>query len=219
MEKTDAPHIATEAQMNANRLNAQKSTGPRTPEGKAAASRNSLTHGLTANQFLILDEDSDEFLVLLNDLRENFRPIGPAEERLVLRIAANQWRLDRIIRMEATNYRQCFQMVALQDASDQLDYERLLEAAANPEDLAKYPPILTQPDDLLCNAFNMDSRVDHFFANIARYGASIERSIDRCVFQLKAFQAARHASKPSTPPNYETNPISLAPAQAKTGFS
>jgi hypothetical protein len=195
MEKTDTPRIATEAQINANHLNAQNFTGPRTPEAKAAASRNSLTHGLTANQFLILDEDSDEFLALLNDLREHFGPIGVAEERLDLRIAANQWRLDRIIRVEATNHRQCFDMVASQGASDRLDYEEQLEAAENPDDLAKYPPIIT------------------------RYEAGIERSIDRCVYQLKAFRTARHAFKPSIPPNYETNRISHPPALAKTGSS
>jgi hypothetical protein len=210
MEKTDTPRIATEAQMNANRLNAQKSTGPRTPEGKAATSRNSLTHGLTANQFLILDEHSDEFIVLLNDLRESFRPVGPAEERLVLRIAANQWRLDRIIRMEATNYRQCFDVVAARDKNEQRDYAEELEDVIKSGEPAPPPPIPTQPDDLLGCGFIVDCEMNHVFANIARYEASIERSIDRCVYQLKAFQAARHASKPSIPPNYETNPISLS---------
>jgi hypothetical protein len=37
--------MSTEAQINANRLNAQKSTGPRTPEGKAASSLNALKSG------------------------------------------------------------------------------------------------------------------------------------------------------------------------------
>ena len=51
--------MATEAQINANRRNAQKSTGPRSPEGKAATSRNALKHGLCAEKHLLVDEDDD----------------------------------------------------------------------------------------------------------------------------------------------------------------
>ena len=49
-----------EAQMNANRENAKKSTGPRTPEGKATSSRNSLVHGMTSGKFLPPDGDPEE---------------------------------------------------------------------------------------------------------------------------------------------------------------
>jgi hypothetical protein len=48
MQNTENPRTTTEAQINANRENAQKSTGPRTAEGKAASSRNGLKHGLRA---------------------------------------------------------------------------------------------------------------------------------------------------------------------------
>ena len=52
--------MASERQIAANRLNAQASPGPRTAEGKAASSRNALTHGLTARTLLLEGEDPQE---------------------------------------------------------------------------------------------------------------------------------------------------------------
>ncbi len=48
--------MATEAQILANRRNAQKSTGTRTREGKAAVSQNAVKHGLLARQAVISPE-------------------------------------------------------------------------------------------------------------------------------------------------------------------
>ena len=45
--------MSTEAQIQANRRNCQKSTGPRTPKGKAIVSRNALKHGLLARHNVI----------------------------------------------------------------------------------------------------------------------------------------------------------------------
>ena len=68
MKNTNEPRTPTEAQVNANRENAKKSTGPRTAEGKAASSRNRLLHGLRANKHILVDEDDPEdFLILLKD--------------------------------------------------------------------------------------------------------------------------------------------------------
>src|ERR1039457_7240938 len=75
------PRSTPTAGTHKNQL-AQKQT-----EGKAASSRNRLLHGLRANKHILLDEDSEEFLLLVHDHLDRFRPIGPAEEKLVLRIA------------------------------------------------------------------------------------------------------------------------------------
>ena len=53
--------MTSEAQMKASRENAKKSTGPRTPEGKARASKNALKHGLMAQDAVIPGEDPAEF--------------------------------------------------------------------------------------------------------------------------------------------------------------
>jgi hypothetical protein len=115
MKKSNEPRKPTEAQIDANRRNAQKSTGPRTPEGRAASSRNRLLHGLRANKHILLDEDPDEFLILLKDLHDRFRPVGDGEEELVMRIASGQWRLHRTLPMEAGIYRERLQAVAAED--------------------------------------------------------------------------------------------------------
>src|ERR1039458_10223258 len=89
---------------------AQKQT-----EGKAASSRNRLLHGLRANKHILLDEDSEEFLLLVHDHLDRFRPVGPAAEKLVLRVANDQWRLDRAFPFEAGIYRDRFHDVAAKE--------------------------------------------------------------------------------------------------------
>src|ERR1022692_661146 len=96
MNNPNEPRTPTEAQINANRENAKKSTGPRTAEGKAASSRNRLLHGLRANKHILLDEDPEEFLFLLDDHLDRFQPVGASEENLVLRFAPNRCRLARV---------------------------------------------------------------------------------------------------------------------------
>jgi hypothetical protein len=116
MTKTNEPRTPTEAQIDANRENAKKSTGPRSAEGKAASSRNRLLHGLRANKHILLDEDPEDFLILLDDLYGRFQPAGDGEEKLVLRIANDQWRLRRAFPMEAGIYRERLHAVAETDA-------------------------------------------------------------------------------------------------------
>ena len=49
--------MSSQAQLDANRLNAQKSTGPTSPEGKAVSSLNALKSGIDAHSEIIRDED------------------------------------------------------------------------------------------------------------------------------------------------------------------
>lgn len=92
------------AKLAANRRNALKSTGPRTPEGKATVSVNALKHGLLAREAVILHgdgkEDPGEFAALLKALTTSAAPEGPMEEILVERIALCYWRLRRACRCE-----------------------------------------------------------------------------------------------------------------------
>jgi len=82
--------MATEAQIEANRRNAAKSTGPRTPEGKARVRRNATRHGLCSGIALMSEEGSvlkNDFKLLLEDLREEHQPNGPTEDILVFKMA------------------------------------------------------------------------------------------------------------------------------------
>ena len=78
--------MATEAQIEANRANAQKSTGPRTPEGKEKASQNAITHGLSARETVIRGDDELEFEIHRETLLDQLIPGSPLEEMLADRI-------------------------------------------------------------------------------------------------------------------------------------
>ncbi|MBN2559834.1 MAG: hypothetical protein JXQ75_02750, partial [Phycisphaerae bacterium] len=74
--------MATEAQIAANRLNAQKSTGPRTPEGKAKVAQNALKHGLLAKQSVVRGEDAEEFEAYRQEMVASLAPVGALEAML-----------------------------------------------------------------------------------------------------------------------------------------
>lgn len=93
--------MASEKQLQANRLNAEKSTGPKSHEGKATASKNALKHGILASAAFISEEDSSLFQALQAKLYEHYLPSGGKEEVLVDRIAAYLWRLRRVFQIEA----------------------------------------------------------------------------------------------------------------------
>jgi hypothetical protein len=96
--------MATEKQTAANRLNAQKSTGPRTPEGRAAVRLNGVTHGLTAKTLVLKGESEDDFKALFEFLEEEHQPASPTEEILVADLAMATWRRRRLYNMEAGFY-------------------------------------------------------------------------------------------------------------------
>ena len=79
-------------------MNAQLSTGPKTEEGKAASSKNHLSHGLTyrGGMFVLLPwENADEYQELLLDLKIEYGPKSRTEMILVERMAQHHWLRDR----------------------------------------------------------------------------------------------------------------------------
>lgn len=87
-----------------NRANAQKSTGPTSPEGRAHSALNALKHGLTGNTVLLDSDDADTYQQRLDAHVEQFKPVSFEERRLVQSIHDGAWRLDRIVSLEATIY-------------------------------------------------------------------------------------------------------------------
>jgi len=95
--------MASEKQIAANRLNAQKSSGPRTPTGKSSSSRNSLAFGLRAAKFYVLPwENRKELLEFARALYDDFAPVGVREEDLVLGMIQNRFTVLRADRAEAS---------------------------------------------------------------------------------------------------------------------
>ena len=93
--------MTTRKQIEANRRNSHRSTGPKTRTGKAESKINAIKHGLLAADFVVRDEDPVEFAGVLESLIDEFQPQGPLEEQLVERVAACMWRLRRLYRVEA----------------------------------------------------------------------------------------------------------------------
>ncbi|NIW00176.1 hypothetical protein GWN26_14060 [Candidatus Saccharibacteria bacterium] len=88
--------MSTEAQKRANRRNAKKSTGPRTREGKATASKNSIKHGLLAHQTIISSENHADFCKERERILSDLVPESPMESMLAERVVILSWRLKRI---------------------------------------------------------------------------------------------------------------------------
>ena len=94
--------MRTEKQIRASRENAKKSTGPRTTEGKARASKNALKHGLMAQDAVIPGEDPAEFDRHLTKLEDTYLPRNYVEKELVRQIGDTMWRIKRLSRIETT---------------------------------------------------------------------------------------------------------------------
>ena len=84
-----------------NRENAQHSTGPKTPEGKARISANALKTGFFANVERLNPHDSPAYQSTVEDLRMGLQPDGPVEEQLIRELAMFRARL---LRLEAAEY-------------------------------------------------------------------------------------------------------------------
>jgi hypothetical protein len=74
--------------------------GPRSPEGKAISSGNSLKHGLASGRVIIPGEDPAEFEALLQDLIAEHTPAGETEQLLVQHMAQSWWLMQRAIRIQ-----------------------------------------------------------------------------------------------------------------------
>jgi hypothetical protein len=94
-------------QQEANQKNAQHSTGPVTPEGKAAVRLNALTYGLRARSLLIPGEDPEEYKQLWDDFVAEWKPANRGERIQLERMATSYWLLARIAHGEAQIYQDC----------------------------------------------------------------------------------------------------------------
>jgi hypothetical protein len=87
-------------QIEANRRNAQNSTGPRTEEGKQSSRRNAVRHGLTAETVIGALEDAEDYQAFEAAITADYDAQSAVERELVLRLASLLWRLRRATAME-----------------------------------------------------------------------------------------------------------------------
>ena len=87
-------------QIEANRRNALKSTGPKTEAGKRTSRCNAVRHGLTAETVLSALEDAEDYKAFEAAITADYDAQSAVERELVLRLASILWRLRRATTME-----------------------------------------------------------------------------------------------------------------------
>src|SRR5271156_2319043 len=96
--------MISEKQLAANRRNAQRSTGPRTEEGKKVAALNARRHNLTGQVTAMTDADRIMHDAFSASILESLAPEGAMETQLAQRIATDSWRLNRLSAIEDNLY-------------------------------------------------------------------------------------------------------------------
>ena len=160
--------MATEAQIAANRNNAQKSTGLKTPEGKDAVRLNGLI-GLASGILVLPGESESDFNNLLDSLEAEHEPATPTEVILVRQMAMASWRLQRIVHMEAAHY-------------------RLSRAQLQPFYKNYYDDQLTEPER---QAIIAERDSGNTLITFSRYEARLERSCHKSLTALQHLRALR----------------------------
>ena len=168
--------MATQSQIDANRANAQHSTGPVTPEGKLASSQNATRHGAYSTQTLIPGEDPAERAALLIEYQKACKPVGPLESHAVDTLTDCKWKLRRLTRIEDATYS--------------------LYTITLAEELAALP---ADPNIHLAYMLQYDAINSKMLKRIPQQEARLHRLYAQSMKELRALQAARHAeSKDAT---------------------
>ncbi len=185
--------MTTEAQIEANRANAQKSTGPRTPEGKAAVAQNAVTHGLLARTAVLHGEDWEEHTCFSEDLLNELYPDGVMEQELADRIVSLSWRMRRAM----LNQNAIFEAL----------YDKYV-AAHKDEPVPEHDPAEGRPFDgapLLGQMMVADFAGDRVLERMLAYERRIESSLYRTMAEFRRLKAERktrgYASRPSGRPS------------------
>src|SRR5690349_6132116 len=165
--------MATNKQIEANRRNATKSTGPKTEAGKQTSRTNAWKHGLAAKNMLyspMRHEDHNAFLEMRNDLMQSWQPAGLREEQLVDMIASAYNRMQRLEKIE----------------SGYMD-----GALATMQRRFGLPDTPTEADDFGCGIAMGDEKNQLTFETLDRYRKNAWLDYDRAVRRLEAMQKAR----------------------------
>jgi len=167
--------MPSQSQIDANRRNAQKSTGPRTPEGKAAVCRNALKHGLASiSQYSFLAvEDRSAFERLLDGYIRRYFPAHADEVDLLTDAVFCKWRQQRLWSVES-------QVIEITVAEKQRDLQTKLPKAGVAAHVA--------------NAVHQSTEQSHLNR---RYEAQLHRQYLRNLRELRDLQSARLGDEPT----------------------
>jgi hypothetical protein len=96
--------MTTSTQITANQANAKRSTGPRTPEGKAICAQNNFKHGCSGAFTVLPWESQNEFDLLVGSLRDEHKPSGVTEMILVDKMAQALWVSKRALMLQHVTF-------------------------------------------------------------------------------------------------------------------
>jgi hypothetical protein len=193
--------MSTEAQVHANRANAQLSTGPRTGDGKAASSQNAYRHGLRSANPIAPGEDPSVWQAFALEVLAELDPAGMAQRLLAERIALLQWKLLRIPAIEAT------QMAGTRHALRE-------NAARRGQQVPLHPPaaMLVAIDlDAMIKLQTYEMRLQRALAQARREYQQLKRDAEAARKQKDAEQAAP-PRKPPAPPADSRPDVAFSPS-------
>lgn len=222
----------TKRQLEANRRNAQQSTGPRSEIGKVHASSNSLKHGLTAEDLVLPGEDPDDYDSFHDALFDSLDPQGALEDFLADKIITDAWRLRRVPIFEAALHRRGCQDLEIDQARSLVGEFRAAETAGMIEAMTRiHKPSqgrmdaqreldlalranqeLVLCDPLLSATRVLETSVDAF-SNLWRQERALTRSLLRTLHELQRLQAIRAGEHVPAPAVVDLN-LNLNPAPA-----
>jgi hypothetical protein len=180
--------MATEAQINANRRNAAKSTGPKTTQGKAAVAMNALKHGLRARRDVVLGEEQEEFDLHRKQFFEELAPVGKLETTLAGRIVSLTWRLQRAERLQNEVFDALVTVElaeSMAEFEDELSPEQVQELMSDPS---------ADPRLAIGRMVARDFRGDRTLERLLAYEQRIEGSLRRALADLGYLRLAGKAA-------------------------
>jgi hypothetical protein len=183
--------MISERQQEANRRNAAKSNGPKTPEGRAAVRMNALKHGLTAAEIILPTvEDKLEFEQFQAAFEEECQPVGLLEQVLVEDMVVSRWRMNRVRKMEPGFFalRHHVMRRAIREDFSTLDAQAHLALI-----------------------FRDDAHDADTIGKMSRYEARFERSFYKALKELQRLQALRAAVSDSGNGTVSQDPVSPPP--------
>jgi hypothetical protein len=136
--------MTSQRQIEANRRNAKKSTGPRTEEGKAQSRLNAVTHGMTAEFDAIPGEEADALKARIDEWIADSRPHNEVERELIERAARASWQLERVEQAQVARLTEII-LKATSGKNDEVENEvlnlgqRLFEDLASADGFAPHP--------------------------------------------------------------------------------
>lgn len=175
--------MATTNQIRANQANAQKSTGPRTAEGKARSAQNGLTYGLYAVKFAVTLEDQAQAEALRAALVAQHNPQNITEALLVQQLTQAAWQLQRVNNIENGYW------------EDTLRLQVKSEALQNGQPPVPLEKLRHEADSLMGAVAQQDMDI---LAKLARQRAAAERSFHKTLQALRT-EVKNRQTEPNPP--------------------